>query len=39
VNEILSHYNEDTAYLRRSLVDAKYMAREADGSAYWRIDA
>jgi len=26
VNEILSRYNEDAAYLRRSLVDAKYMA-------------
>ena len=38
VNEILSRYNEDTAYLRRSLVDLKYMAREPDGSAYWRID-
>jgi hypothetical protein len=39
VNEILSRYNEDTAYLRRSLIDSKYMARESRGSAYWRIDA
>ena len=36
VNEILSRYNEDTAMLRRSLVDFKYMAR-ASGE-YWRID-
>ena len=39
VNEILARYNEDTAYLRRSLIDMKLMAREPDGSAYWRIDA
>ena len=38
VNEILSRFNDDTAYLRRSLVDMKLMAREPDGSAYWRID-
>jgi hypothetical protein len=38
VNEILSEYNEDTAYLRRSLVEAKYMAREGGGGAYWRVD-
>ena len=38
VNEILSEYNEDTAYLRRSLVEAKYMAREGGGGAYWRTD-
>jgi hypothetical protein len=39
VNEILSRFNDDTAYLRRSLVDMKLMARESSGSAYWRIDA
>jgi biotin operon repressor len=38
VNEILSAYNEDAAYLRRSLVECKYMAREGGGGAYWRID-
>ena len=38
VIEILSRYNEDTAYLRRSLVEYKYMAREGGGGAYWRID-
>jgi hypothetical protein len=38
VNEILSRFNDDAAYLRRSLVDMKLMAREPSGSAYWRID-
>lgn len=38
VNEILERFNEDTAYLRRSLIDMKLMAREASGSAYWRVD-
>ena len=37
VNEILLRYNEDTADLRRSLIDCRMMARERDGSAYWRI--
>ena len=39
VNEILERYNEDTAYLRRSLIELKLMAREPNGSAYWRVDA
>lgn len=39
VNEILSRYNPDTAYLRRSLIEQKYMDRESGGSAYWRIDS
>lgn len=34
VNEILARYNEDTAVLRRGLVDYQLMAREADGSVY-----
>ncbi len=38
VNEILSSYNEDVAFLRRNLVESKYMAREGGGGAYWRID-
>jgi hypothetical protein len=38
VNEILARYNEDTAYLRRSMVEMKLMAREPSGSAYWRLD-
>lgn len=38
VNEILSGYHEDTATLRRELVGAGLMARESDGSAYWRVE-
>jgi len=38
VNQILSTYNEDTARLRRGLVDHKFMAREGGGGKYWRID-
>ena len=37
VNIILRRFNEDTAGLRRDLVDAKMLARESDGSRYWRI--
>lgn len=37
VNEILSHFNEDTALLRRSLVEYKMMAREGGGGVYWRL--
>jgi len=38
VNEILSRYNDDTARLRRWLVDFGYMAREGGGGKYWRVD-
>jgi predicted transcriptional regulator len=38
VNEILKKFNEDTARLRRALVDYHYMAREGGGGKYWRID-
>lgn len=38
VNEILSGYHEDTATLRRELIGAGLVAREADGSAYWRVE-
>jgi len=34
VNEILSHYNDDVASLRRGLVVAKFMAR--NHGIYWR---
>jgi DNA-binding transcriptional ArsR family regulator len=37
VNEILLRYNVDTAYLRRSLIEYKLMAREGGGGEYWRI--
>lgn len=36
-NELLSRFNEDTARLRRSLVDFGFMQRQGDGSEYWRI--
>ncbi len=36
VNEILNRFHEDTASLRRELIGFKLLAREADGSAYWR---
>jgi predicted transcriptional regulator len=38
VNEILLKYSEDTARLRRWLVEFGYMAREGGGGKYWRID-
>jgi hypothetical protein len=37
VNTIIRRFNEDTAGLRRDLVDAGMLARESDGSKYWRI--
>ncbi len=38
VNQILANFNEDTARLRRALVDYRFMAREGGGGKYWRID-
>lgn len=35
VNAILEPYNEDTAYLRRALVDFGIMEREGGGGDYW----
>jgi predicted transcriptional regulator len=37
VNEILGKYHEDTAQLRRGLVEYKLMARQGGGGEYWRI--
>ena len=37
VNEILRRFHADTAGLRRDLVDANLLARESDGSRYWRV--
>jgi biotin operon repressor len=37
VNQILARYHDDTARLRRYLIDAKLMAREDGGRAYWRL--
>lgn len=39
VNAILERYHEDTARLRRALVDHGYMAREGGGGAYWLTEA
>jgi hypothetical protein len=36
VNTILRRFHEDTAGLRRDLVEAGWLARESDGSRYWR---
>jgi hypothetical protein len=36
VNAILAGFNEDTAGLRRDLVNAGMLERERDGSRYWR---
>jgi hypothetical protein len=36
VNLILARFHPDTAALRRALVDAGMLARERDGSRYWR---
>jgi hypothetical protein len=35
VNEILLRFNEDTAALRRGMIEYHLMQRESDGSAYW----
>lgn len=37
VNTILRRFHVDTAALRRHLVDDGLMARESDGSKYWRV--
>ena len=38
VNLILRRFHEDTAGLRRDLVDVKMLDRISDGSRYWRVD-
>jgi len=35
VNEMLSHFSDDTARLRRSLVEFGFMDREGGGRDYW----
>ena len=37
VNSILRRFHPDTAALRRYLVDNGLMARESDGTRYWRV--
>ncbi len=36
VNEILARYNDDTASLRRGMIEYHLMQREVGGGAYWR---
>jgi hypothetical protein len=38
VNTILRRFHVDVAALRRYLVDAGLLAREGNGSRYWRVD-
>ncbi len=38
MNEILSRYHEDTALLRRALVDEGFMDREGGGGRYWIVE-
>jgi len=38
VNEILSFYSEDTASLRRGLIEYKMMDREGGGGEYWVLE-
>ncbi len=37
VNEILEHYHEDYAQLRRELIEFGFMARESGGKSYWLL--
>jgi hypothetical protein len=37
VNQRLSRFHEDTAALRRYLVDFKMLGRSRDGGRYWRL--
>ncbi len=37
VNTILRRFHVDTAALRRYLIDYGLMARESDGTRYWRV--
>lgn len=39
VNAVIKRFHVDTAGLRRDLVDAGMLARESDGSRYWRVKA
>ncbi len=38
VNQILARYYPDTTTLRRYLVENEFLARESDGSRYWRME-
>jgi len=38
VNEVIAALNEDVSGLRRDLISYRYLDRERDGSAYWRVE-
>lgn len=38
VNSIIRRFHVDTASLRRALIDHGYLARESDGTKYWRVN-
>ena len=38
VNTIIRRFNVDTSGLRRDLIDSGLMARESNGSRYWRVE-
>ena len=38
VNEIVKRFSEDTASLRRGMIEYHLMAREGGGGEYWRIE-
>ncbi len=38
VNSILSQYSDDTAFLRRNLIEFGLMERQGGGGLYWRVD-
>jgi predicted transcriptional regulator len=38
VNEILLRFNDDTASLRRGMIEYHLMEREGGGGAYWRTE-
>lgn len=37
VNAVIAALNPDISGLRRDLISARFLAREKDGSAYWRV--
>ncbi|MCC6299357.1 MAG: DUF2087 domain-containing protein [Anaerolineales bacterium] len=37
VNTLLRRFHTDTAILRRAFIDQGLLARESDGSKYWRV--
>jgi len=37
VNTIIRRFHVDTASLRRAFIDHGFLARESDGSRYWRV--